>query len=188
MSLIFLILLPLLPDVSLLSPTPPIISSITLNSNQDLNKKETLSKERAKKKENPGGRKSKIEEYEALCDEFMDGLEDCQMKDVFQEWLSFRFEIRKPYKTMQAIKRCYQHLCDISYNDPDLALKIVDHSVASEYNGLYPLTNYGPQRSQFGQHNQNPQYQQISQSEELVRSLTADRGAEGKLGAFFGHK
>lgn len=68
---------------------------------------------------------------------------DAAFGNAMLEWLTFKKEIKKPYKTLSGIKKCYNQLLEYSNNDPIIAQKIVDQSIANNYQGIFPLKQGG---------------------------------------------
>lgn len=63
---------------------------------------------------------------------------------VMADWLAYKSERGQAYRQIGA-ESCYSHLKDLSGNDPDVARKIVEQSIANNYAGLFSLktTNNG---------------------------------------------
>jgi uncharacterized protein YdaU (DUF1376 family) len=55
------------------------------------------------------------------------------------KWLSYKTELGDPYKTASGAKTQYNHLVSLSGHNPDLAMLIVDQSIAYEWKGLFAL-------------------------------------------------
>ena len=55
------------------------------------------------------------------------------------KWLEYRKQIKKPYKSQMTIETCYKHLEDLSRGSLDLAEKIVEQSIANQWQGLFEL-------------------------------------------------
>lgn len=67
---------------------------------------------------------------------------------VFKEWLDYKKEIKKGYKTQKSAQIAYNYLVELSGNDPAKAKKIVQQSIAQTWTGLFELktTSYKPQQ------------------------------------------
>lgn len=65
------------------------------------------------------------------------------VSDIFapawMKWFSYKIEIGDPYKTIVGASTQYQNLLKLSKEDPVIAMKIVDQSIANEWKGLFPL-------------------------------------------------
>ena len=61
------------------------------------------------------------------------------LEPVMLKWLEYRKQIKKPYKSQMTIETCYKHLEDLSRGSLDLAEKIVDQSIANQWQGLFEL-------------------------------------------------
>jgi len=66
---------------------------------------------------------------------------DSNFIDIFNEFIQFRKDLKKPFKTMQGIRGCYNNLIELSNNNPDTAKLIVKQSIANEWQGLFPIKN-----------------------------------------------
>lgn len=65
------------------------------------------------------------------------------VRGIMEEWLIYRNEIGKPYKSDDSVKRCYENLLKLSNGDVEVMKKIVDQSISNAWQGLFPLKNYG---------------------------------------------
>ena len=61
------------------------------------------------------------------------------LEPVMLKWLEYRKQIKKPYKSQMTIETCYKHLEDLSRGSFDLAEKIVEQSIANQWQGLFEL-------------------------------------------------
>lgn len=116
-------------DVPLLSPTPPINSILTPTIPET--KKEIDTKVSPKKKTKT--------DLPKLREEFIESLPVGAMRNVMVEWLAYRSKIRKPYKSTQGMKQCYDHLCSLAGNNPEVAMEIINQSIQNEYQGLFAV-------------------------------------------------
>ena len=57
----------------------------------------------------------------------------------WEKWLSYRSEIKKPYRSLQTSQQKYDHLVELSGGDPDLAGRIIDQSIREGWTGFFPL-------------------------------------------------
>lgn len=62
---------------------------------------------------------------------------------VVTEWLTHKKKVKKAYKTEGGIKKMYNNLYSWSCGNPDIAQKIVDQSIANNWDGLFPLKDRG---------------------------------------------
>lgn len=65
------------------------------------------------------------------------------LEPVMLKWLEYRKQIKKPYKSQMTIETCYKHLEDLSRGSLDLAEKIVEQSIANQWQGLFELKQGG---------------------------------------------
>lgn len=61
--------------------------------------------------------------------------------DYFNDWLEYKKEKKQGYKSDKSIQTCYNHLCELSNNDIEVAKKIIEQSVANNWAGLFELKN-----------------------------------------------
>ena len=94
-------------------------------------------------KGSPNGDKKAIPKNKEVDLSFVD--ED--FKDAFREWLGYKRERRENYKSAKSLKMCYNHLLELSDNNPQKARCIVEQSIANNYSGLFELKNYGKNRN-----------------------------------------
>lgn len=93
-------------------------------------------------KESPNGDKKAIPKNKEVDLSFVDE----GFKDAFREWLGYKRERRESYKSDKSLKICYNHLLELSDNNPQKARYIVEQSIANNYSGLFELKNYGKNR------------------------------------------
>lgn len=60
---------------------------------------------------------------------------------AWDEWLQYRKERKLPKYTPTGLKRTITHLLNISGNNEQTAILIVEQSIAQNYQGLFPLKN-----------------------------------------------
>ena len=60
-------------------------------------------------------------------------------KDAFGKWLNYKFELKEPYKTQQAIEQVYKKLEQLSGRDPSTAIKVVNNVIEKEAHSLFEL-------------------------------------------------
>lgn len=62
---------------------------------------------------------------------------------IVTEWLTHKRKVKKGYKTESGIRKMYDNLYNWSCGNPDIAQKIVDQSIANNWDGLFPLKDRG---------------------------------------------
>jgi hypothetical protein len=62
---------------------------------------------------------------------------------VWEKWLAYRKEIKKPYRTETGMKTKYNELVSLSGNDAAKALLIVEQSIGNEWTGFFALKTNG---------------------------------------------
>ena len=68
---------------------------------------------------------------------------------VLYEWVCYRKEIKKSFKSIKSVQAAYKQLYELSDGNPVIAMKIVEQSIASSWQGLFPLKNDN-NRNNFG--------------------------------------
>lgn len=107
--------------------------------------------------------------FNAFCEGYRLGFKDKVQRDdwdlsfatqsfqpVLYEWVCYRKEIKKSFKSQKSIQAAYKQLYLLSDGDPETAKKIVEQSIASSWQGLFPLkengnrNNFSRQREEIG--------------------------------------
>lgn len=70
------------------------------------------------------------------------------MRPVVDIWLSYKKEKQQSYKPI-GFRTFYKRLCELSGNDPNIAMQIVEQSMTNNYSGIFPLKqeNYANNRT-----------------------------------------
>lgn len=92
--------------------------------------------------------------FSAFCEGYRLGFKDKVQRDdwdlsfasasfqpVLYEWVCYRKEIKKSFKSMKSVQAAYKQLYELSDGNPVIAMKIVEQSIASSWQGLFPLKN-----------------------------------------------
>ena len=58
---------------------------------------------------------------------------------VFSLWLEYKRQRKESYKSEMSLKICYNKLVKLSGNNPDIAVAIVEQSIANNWAGLFEL-------------------------------------------------
>ena len=66
---------------------------------------------------------------------------DAPYADIWQEWLDYKKEIKKQYKTQRGAESQYKVLIKYANNNPILANAIVKISIEHSWDGLFPLSD-----------------------------------------------
>ena len=78
-----------------------------------------------------------------------------EMQEVVETWLAYKKEKAQTYKPT-GFKTFYKKLCELSSNNPQVAMAIIEQSMQNNYAGIFPLRN-----------NNNQLYGTRTQSEKL---------------------
>ena len=63
-----------------------------------------------------------------------------EMREVVETWLSYKKEKAQSYKPT-GFKTFYKKLCELSNNNPQIAMAIIEQSMQNNYAGIFPLRN-----------------------------------------------
>lgn len=91
--------------------------------------KEYIKKERIKKKPPKGGQEKDKTSLKV----------DPAFEEVFSLWLEYKKQKGQTYKGEKSLKVCYNKLVKLSGNNPDIAMAIVEQSMANNWSGIFEL-------------------------------------------------
>lgn len=97
-------------------PAPPLEE---IKENSSKNKKKILSKDNIKEKE--------------------ESFVEPEFEPAFSLWLEYKHQRRESYKSDISLKTCYNKLVRLSGSNPDIAMQIVEQSMANNWAGLFSL-------------------------------------------------
>jgi hypothetical protein len=63
-----------------------------------------------------------------------------EMREAVDTWLAYKKERHESYKPT-GFKTFYKRLCELSGNNPQVAMAIIEQSMQNNYAGLFPLRN-----------------------------------------------
>lgn len=63
-----------------------------------------------------------------------------EMREAVDTWLAYKKERHESYKPT-GFKTFYKKLCELSGNNPQVAMAIIEQSMQNNYAGLFPLRN-----------------------------------------------
>jgi hypothetical protein len=69
---------------------------------------------------------------------------------ILYDWICYRKEIKKSFKSIKSVQAAYKQLYELSDGNPQTAMKIVEQSIASSWQGLFPLKNNDNNRNNLG--------------------------------------
>ena len=101
--------------------------------------------------------------FRAFCEGYRLGFKDKVQRDdwdlsfasasfqpILYEWVCYRKEIKKSFKSIKSVQAAYKQLYELSDGNPVIAMKIVEQSIASSWQGLFPLKQNDNNRNNFG--------------------------------------
>ena len=102
--------------------------------------------------------------FRAFCEGYRLGFKDKVQRDdwdlsfalnsfqpILYEWICYRKEIKKSFKSIKSVQAAYKQLYELSDGNPSIAMKIVEQSIASSWQGLFPLKQNDKNRNNFGE-------------------------------------
>lgn len=94
--------------------------------------------------------------FNAFCEGYRLGFKDKVQRDdwdlsfasqsfqpILYEWVCYRKEIKKSFKSIKSIQAAYKQLYDLSDGNAITAKKIVEQSIASGWMGLFQIKDNG---------------------------------------------
>jgi hypothetical protein len=60
-------------------------------------------------------------------------------RECFELWLQYKKERRESYKSDRSVQMCYNKLKKLSNNSPEIAMQIIEQSIANNWAGLFEL-------------------------------------------------
>jgi hypothetical protein len=69
-----------------------------------------------------------------------------KFKDVFDLWFDYKRKRKEPYKNIMSRKQLYKKLYQLSNNDTNKALKIIEQSMANNYAGIFDVKESTPKQ------------------------------------------
>lgn len=68
---------------------------------------------------------------------------------ILYDWVCYRKEIKKSFKSIKSVQAAYKQLYELSDGNPQIAMKIVEQSIASGWMGLFQLKQNDDSRNNF---------------------------------------
>lgn len=124
-------------EITTNKPTNKPTNKRATNEQQTANKPLTTTKEGKKERIKEG----KNKEYPSLF------FVSPNFLPVWNKWLTYRKEIKKPYRTETGMKTKYNELVLLSGDDASKAMQIVDQSIGNEWTGFFALKVNGKNTS-----------------------------------------
>lgn len=67
-----------------------------------------------------------------------------EFREIWQRYMEYRREIRKPYKSLATEKIAYDKMLKLAHNDPETAQDIIERAILGQWQGLYETkTSHG---------------------------------------------
>lgn len=103
-----------------------------------------------------------------------------EMREAVETWLAYKREKKKAYKP-SGFSTFYKRLCKLSNNNPQIAMAIIEQSMANNYDGIFPLKNGN---SNYGRPKTNTEkfYDTIQSANEFSQKLHERVGNQAEMG------
>jgi len=105
-----------------------------------------------------------------------------EYNELFSLWLEYKRQRRESYKSEMSLKICYNKLVKLSGNNPDIALAIVEQSIANNWAGLFELkqNNYNNgQQTYINDPVERRQYERARRLQALAARIAASQAQSG---------
>lgn len=92
---------------------------------------------------------------------------------IIQRWINYKNERKQAY-TQSGIEACYRKILELSNTNPNIAMSIIEQSIANNWAGLFELKNgneTGIQLSQTTNQSPGSRRESVNQFAELSRGL-----------------
>ena len=101
-----------------------------------------------------------------------------EFEAAFSAWLEYKHQRRQSYKSDMSLKSCYNKLLKLSGNDPEIAMAIVEQSMANNWACLFPLKPDYNATTKTNQPGNDPRQQERANLAAGVAATIARRFAE----------
>lgn len=104
-----------------------------------------------------------------------------EMIEPVETWLAYKKEKGKMYRPI-GFKNFYKKLCELSSNNPQIAMAIIEQSMANNYEGIFPLRNNN--QYQYGRSKTNTEkfHDTIKSADEFSKKLHENVGKQTEVG------
>ena len=65
-----------------------------------------------------------------------------EYKEIYSEWIEYRNEIKKPFKSQKSVEANFKQLIKLSNNNLELANDVITQSIANGWQGLFEVKNF----------------------------------------------
>lgn len=97
-------------------------------------------------------KKSKVKESKELEDKseipiltqnenFIQSIQEI-WQPVVKKWLDYKKEKKQPYNSLTSLNTMFEKLKKFSYNDPKIAIEIIENSIANNYSGFFKIKEH----------------------------------------------
>lgn len=103
-----------------------------------------------------------------------------QMIKPVETWIAYKKEKGKMYKPI-GFKNFYKKLCELSGSNPQIAMAIIEESMANNYDGIFPLRNNNI--NNYGRETITDKIRRtVAEANEFSQRLTENIGRETEMG------
>ena len=106
-----------------------------------------------------------------------------EMREVVETWLAYKKEKGQSYKPT-GFRTFYKKLCEMSSNDPQIAMLIIEQSMQNNYAGIFPLRNNNNNSNNYGRVKTNSDrfIESAKAANEFSQMLRENIGKQTELG------
>lgn len=79
-----------------------------------------------------------------------------EFREIWQRYMEYRKEIKKPYKSRATEKVAYEKMLKIAQGDPETAKDIIERAILGQWQGLYETKNNNDKRNNYQTNRVNP--------------------------------
>lgn len=103
------------------------------------------------------------------------------MLEPVETWLAYKKEKAQSYKPT-GFKTFYKKLCELSNNNPQIAMAIIEQSMQNNYAGIFPLRNNN-NNNNYGRETITDKIRRtVAEANEFSQRLTENIGRETEMG------
>lgn len=117
----------------------PLQGAMDMDTDKDkeMDKEKEKSRARARARNSSSRTKQQSEDPWAYLSTFE--IQDPELTEKWKMWVDFRKKLKKPYKTKEGEAAAYSKLIKLAEDSIDVAMQILDQSMANEWLGLFSL-------------------------------------------------
>lgn len=80
-----------------------------------------------------------IKNKESIYEKFLNEKVEENFKEIVKKWIDYKKERKETYKSEMTLNEMYKSIKELSGNNPEKALAIIDQSIANSWKGIFEL-------------------------------------------------